>query len=378
MAVCDRSGALLLLLLLVISSSGTDGTSLDRLLEVLQGVPGTLQRGPRNAPPRYMLDLYRSVAAPDGLTVSPPPHSANVVRCFADRESRHRSHFFFNVSSDKTDKLLAAEFHVFKMKPRIKDRKKARTLKSQLLELKVYQVLPPTKTKKKRRRKLLETRRVSVHSTGWEIFSVKEAVAEWIKNNEANLGLSISVRSLDDEPVPRGIVRFARGNHSDRQPLLVLFLDDSRQTTGSFSLKGGYHSFPASNKSSSSTDVSRTKRGDITGMLSHHTKNESCSRHDLYIDFERIGWAAWIISPKGYNAYQCMGNCHFPLGQNQRPTNHATVQSIAHELGLTQAVKLPCCVPDRLVAISLLYFDEYGNVILKQYDDMVAAGCGCH
>ncbi|GBM57057.1 hypothetical protein AVEN_157023-1 [Araneus ventricosus] len=85
MAVCDRSGEILLLLLLVISSSGTDGTSLDRLLEVLQGVPGTLQRGPRNAPPRYMLDLYRSVAAPDGLTVSPPPHSANVVRCFADR-----------------------------------------------------------------------------------------------------------------------------------------------------------------------------------------------------------------------------------------------------------------------------------------------------
>lgn len=57
-----------------------------------------------------------------------------------------------------------------------------------IFQLKVYQVLPPTKTKKKRRRKLLETRRVSVHSTGWEIFSVKEAVADWIKNNEVNLG----------------------------------------------------------------------------------------------------------------------------------------------------------------------------------------------
>ncbi|GFY63550.1 uncharacterized protein TNIN_69271 [Trichonephila inaurata madagascariensis] len=87
MAARDRSGALLLLL--VISSSATYGTSLDRLLEVLQGVPGTLQRGPRNAPPRYMLDLYRSVAAPDGLTVSPTPYSANVVRCYADRGKTH-------------------------------------------------------------------------------------------------------------------------------------------------------------------------------------------------------------------------------------------------------------------------------------------------
>ncbi|GFQ69649.1 bone morphogenetic protein 7 [Trichonephila clavata] len=265
------------------------------------------------------------------------------------------------------------------MKPRIKDRRKAKTLKSQLLELKVYQVLPPTRTKKKRRKKLLESRRVSVHSTGWEIFSVKEAVTAWIKNNESNLGLSISIRSLDDEPVPRGLARFARGNHSDRQPLLVLFVDDNRQSYGNFSsIKGGYQTFLQPNKSFSSTDIIRTKRGDVTGMLSHVTKNESCARHDLYIDFERIGWAAWIISPKGYNAFQCKGNCYFPLGQNQRPTNHATVQSIAHELGLTQSVKLPCCVPDRLVAISLLYFDEYGNVILKQYDDMVAAGCGCH
>lgn len=51
-------------------------------------------------------------------------------------------------------------------------------------------MLPPLKTKRKRRKKLLETRRISVHSTGWEIFSVKEAVSSWIKDNEANLGMN--------------------------------------------------------------------------------------------------------------------------------------------------------------------------------------------
>nr|BBD75245.1 bone morphogenetic protein7-1 [Parasteatoda tepidariorum] len=375
MSAFGRNGGLLLFILVTVSAAGA--ASLEKLLEVLQGGTSATplqQRWPRHAPPPYMLELYRSVAAPDGLTVSPTPHRANVVRCFADRESRHRSHFFFNISMEKSDKLLEAEFHVYKMKPRTKEKRKAKTLKSQLLELKVYQVLPPVKSKRKKRKRILETRRISLHSTGWEIFSVKQAAADWIKDNELNLGLTISIRSLDDEPVPKGLVKFAKGNRSNKLPLLVLFVDDSRQTVGKFapSSEGLAANF------STSSDLTRTKRGDVISLESHSDKNGSCSRHDLYIDFDRIGWAAWIISPKGYNAYQCKGDCSFPLGQNQRPTNHATVQSIAHELGLTNAVKLPCCVPDRLLSISLLYFDEVGNVILKQYDDMVAMGCGCH
>ena len=109
----------------------------------------------------------------------------------------------------------------------------------------------------------------------------------------------------------------------------------------------------------------------------------------MYVDFEKIGWAGWIISPKGYNAYQCRGVCPFPLGQNQHPSNHATVQSIVHALrigggngleehGSTTPVDTPCCVPNKLYSISLLYFDDDENVILKQYDEMVALNCGCH
>ncbi|XP_054720237.1 bone morphogenetic protein 7-like [Uloborus diversus] len=355
------------------------GSSLDRLLGVLQ-VPSPPPRLPRNAPPRYMLDLYKSVTAPDGLTLSPTPHSANVVRCYADRESRHHSRFLFNISSDKTDKLLEAEFHIYKLKSRAKDLRKVKVLKSQLLQVKVYQALPPSKTKRKRRKRLLETRRISVHSTGWEIFSVKVAAAEWIADSATNLGLTLSVRGLEDESVPKGLVRFAKGNRSDKQPLLVLFMDDSRHSSGNFpGFANDYNSYQLPGKPG--MELPRAKRGNgVPPALSNAgaSKDGSCSRHDLYIDFERIGWSAWIISPKGYSAYQCKGTCHFPLGQNQKPTNHATIQSIAHELGLADAVHLPCCVPDRLLSISLLYFDEHENVILKQYDDMVAASCGCH
>lgn len=120
----------------------------------------------------------------------------------------------------------------------------------------------------------------------------------------------------------------------------------------------------------------RKRKRDTERRYSKHRK--SCNRRQMYVDFDEIGWAGWIISPKGYNAYHCKGVCPFPLGQSQRPTNHATVQSIVHALRVGKGVSTPCCVPNKLYSISLLYFDEAENVILKQYDDMVAASCGCH
>ena len=107
-------------------------------------------------------------------------------------------------------------------------------------------------------------------------------------------------------------------------------------------------------------------------------RKRTCQRQEMYVDFEKIGWSGWIISPKGYNAYHCKGVCPFPLGQNQKPSNHATVQSIVYALKIGSDVDTPCCVPNKLYSISLLYFDDDENVILKQYDEMVAASCGCH
>lgn len=131
-----------------------------------------------------------------------------------------------------------------------------------------------------------------------------------------------------------------------------------------------------SDKSKRNNRKGRKGKRDTERRFSKHRK--SCNRRQMYVDFDEIGWAGWIISPKGYNAYHCKGACPFPLGQSQRPTNHATVQSIVHALRVGKGVSTPCCVPNKLYSISLLYFDDAENVILKQYDDMVAASCGCH
>lgn len=129
--------------------------------------------------------------------------------------------------------------------------------------------------------------------------------------------------------------------------------------------------FPSPSRPSAGRRIARSTDYDDGGEM-------PCQRLPLYVDFEEIGWSGWIVSPRGYNAYHCKGSCPFPLGQNMRPTNHATVQSIINALKLTKGIETPCCVPDKLFSINLLYFDDDENVVLKQYDDMVAGSCGCH
>lgn len=102
---------------------------------------------------------------------------------------------------------------------------------------------------------------------------------------------------------------------------------------------------------------------------------ETCTRHELYVDFQDIGLSS-IIAPPGYSAYQCKGVCESPLSQDQRPTNHATIQAIVHKVGLVKDVEKPCCVPIKLQSTSILFFDNE-NVVLKTYEDMVAERCGC-
>lgn len=118
----------------------------------------------------------------------------------------------------------------------------------------------------------------------------------------------------------------------------------------------------------------------------------------------------WIIAPKGYAANYCDGECSFPLNAHMNATNHAIVQTLVSAVPLPgrgggesaqtrygfqatlslppflgqvhlmnpEYVPKPCCAPTKLNAISVLYFDDNSNVILKKYRNMVVRACGCH
>ena len=131
-----------------------------------------------------------------------------------------------------------------------------------------------------------------------------------------------------------------------------------------------------------------------------------CRLFHMHVDFKAIGWNHWILKPDGFDAYRCAGHCEFPIGRHMNPTNHAIIQAIMHALQedgavpgvadvvpgysvarprqprrrpmrLRDYVDGPCCVPDRMGPIALLYFDDHHFATLKTYDNMVAQSCAC-
>ncbi|XP_078054855.1 bone morphogenetic protein 2-like [Mustelus asterias] len=381
-AMCPRFGACVLLLLslrqawpvsLPGHSQQVRSEALKRLLEVF-GMEDPPQSPHRlRQPPQYMLDLYNTVADVDGVTKAPDLLLGNTVRSFPERSHSQRSLFFFNLSSvAKSETILTAELHLFKLRARPSQDILYR--RQHFYQVNVYQILNTNNTSTAEGQHLLSSRVLAAHDSTWEVFTITQAVYAWTQDKKSNKGLLVIVQTLAGQQLNNHIVRFATGrdHHTSKQPMLVLFTDDERRRiAASTSLKDVPTETPSLPHAKLQNKASQNRNTRSLGF-------QACQRYPLYVDFEDIGWAGWIISPRGYNAYHCKGACVFPLGQNMRPTNHATVQSIINALKLANDVASPCCIPDKLFSINLLYFDDDENVVLKQYDDMVAGSCGCH
>ncbi|KAM4557402.1 anti-dorsalizing morphogenic protein [Fundulus diaphanus] len=349
--------------------------AIKRLLEVFGMEDPPAVHGHKQ-PPQYMLDLYNTVADVDGVTRDPYLLEGNTVRSFFDKLQSEQVEFKFNLSTvARSEKVLTAELHLFKLRPQ----SPLTFSRHHFCQVSVYQLLDSSKTNSTQAKKLLSSRLVPVHSTGWEVFTVTQAVRSWMADEGSNLGLHVVVRTLGGSQMDLKLIRFASGrhHHPSKQPMLVLFTDDGRRSAALDTTNS--HEAIASSflpQTPNAVKSSRTARSLDYGEEGGHSRY--CQRLPLYVDFDEIGWSGWIVSPRGYNAYHCKGSCSFPLGQNMRPTNHATVQSIINALKLIRGIETPCCVPDKLFSINLLYFDDDENVVLKQYNDMVAGSCGCH
>nr|XP_046258806.1 growth/differentiation factor 10 [Scatophagus argus] len=106
-------------------------------------------------------------------------------------------------------------------------------------------------------------------------------------------------------------------------------------------------------------------------------QHRGCSRRNLRVDFADIGWSEWVIAPKAFDAYYCAGTCGFPMPKVARPTNHATIQSIVRAVGIIPGVPEPCCVPEKMSPLAVLYQDESRNPVLKIYPNMSVQSCSC-
>ncbi|NXH43651.1 BMP7 protein, partial [Dicaeum eximium] len=329
---------------------------------------------PRKKPPQFMVDLFNKVADANGITRAPGLLQGDVVRSFEDRVHVDHHHFYFDISAmEKGEQMLKAEFRVFKLKRTHHSR---RSYVQHFCKVEVYELLESEN--KPQKKHLIASRLLSLYAEGWEVFNVTQTVSKWVGNSSSNHGFWITTTHVSSSGMEHDVVTFAKSQgalQESRNALLVLFTNSNRRSPVKSGASGVSHDTDV--MESSSASVSRRPRA-APAARSPSSPITACHQRELYVDFQAIGWSGWIIYPSGYNAFYCRGSCIFPLGESLNATNHATVQSIVYTLKLSQDVSMPCCVPDELKSLNLLYFDDKQNVVLKNYKDMVATRCGCH
>jgi len=106
-------------------------------------------------------------------------------------------------------------------------------------------------------------------------------------------------------------------------------------------------------------------------------RNKRCKREKFTINFRDIGWQDVVIQPSSFDAYYCAGSCDFPLSLEGNPSNHALIQSLVNTMGIYPGIPKVCCAPEKMDSLTLLFFDESGNVVLKNFPRMIVSSCSC-
>lgn len=122
----------------------------------------------------------------------------------------------------------------------------------------------------------------------------------------------------------------------------------------------------------------RSKRStsEVVRQEKRAKKKKICQRYSMYVDFKDIGFSDWIQAPPGYDAFYCHGECTFPLANHINASNHAVMQTLINSYN-PATVSRACCVPTKLSTQTLLYVDDDGKLVVKNYPDMTVEECGC-
>lgn len=206
----------------------------------------------------------------------------------------------------------------------------------------------------------------------WLVLNVTGPIVSWIAFPHKNFGLYLKIKDPETgrnfEPHELGLV--GTKGPEEKQPFMVAFFRTPsnrrvrkpraakrRQQDSYYDQDGGWNPY--------------------ANVHDRYSSSRNCQRLTLYVSFKDLGWQDWIIAPDGYGAFYCHGECSFPLNAHMNATNHAIVQTLVHLMDPSKVPK-PCCAPTQLSAITVLYFDDNSNVVLKKYKNMVVKSCGCH
>ncbi|XP_070701519.1 inhibin subunit beta Ab isoform X2 [Pempheris klunzingeri] len=199
--------------------------------------------------------------------------------------------------------------------------------------------------------KMVDTRR-----SGWHTLTVSRSIQTLLDGGSSTLSLRVSCPLCAEAGATPVLVpadgERGGGRGQSHRPFLMMVLRAREEAT-----------------------QRRVKRG-----LECDGKIHVCCKRQFYVNFKDIGWNDWIIAPSGYHANYCEGDCpnHMASISSSSLSFHSTVINHYRMRGYSpfQNIK-SCCVPTRLRAMSMLYYNEEQKIIKKDIENMIVEECGC-
>ncbi|XP_047445936.1 inhibin subunit beta Ab [Mugil cephalus] len=198
--------------------------------------------------------------------------------------------------------------------------------------------------------KMLDT-----HRSGWHTLAIPRSIQSLLDGGGRSLSLRVSCPLCADAGVSPVLTpadgERGTGRDQSHRPFLMVAVRVREET------------------------LRRVKRG-----LECDGKIHICCKRQFYVNFKDIGWSDWIIAPSGYHANYCEGECpnHMASLGSSSLSFHSAVINHYRMRGYSpfQNTK-SCCVPTRLRAMSMLYYNEEQKIIKKDVQNMVVDECGC-
>ncbi|XP_026093429.1 inhibin beta A chain-like [Carassius auratus] len=202
--------------------------------------------------------------------------------------------------------------------------------------------------------KVLAEKSVDTRRSGWHTFPISASLQALLQHGGSTLSLRIFCPLCADARATPVLVTPGGGEREQsHRPFLMAVvrqMDDLSQRR-------------------------RRKRG-----LECDGKVRVCCKRQFYVNFKDIGWNDWIIAPSGYHANYCEGDCpsHVASITGNSLSFHSTVINHYRMRGYSPFTNIKsCCVPTRLRAMSMLYYNEEQKIVKKDIQNMIVEECGC-
>lgn len=236
---------------------------------------------------------------------------------------------------------------------------------------------------------IVESRtQVPAKHNGWITLNVTSAVEQLAQANGTKLKLHLRRLADDVRSISEFGILNAASVPPELQPFLIIYLltkdvptrqlnygktpammgqyMDANLGFSEAGLDGRHRRSAITNKEKTYKNYNRTRVKNVM---------QFCHKVTWNVSFKAINWSDWIIAPDNYDASYCSGECPFPLPPHINSTNHAIIQMLAHLMD--KQIPKPCCAPTKLQPITVLYYDDFSNVVLKEYQGMIVQQCGC-